>query len=65
MTTEEIVLLETLMPKFIKQSELQAANSPAKIAKLDVLETGIHLATAYIDVGFTGTATPTKALKEK
>ena len=58
-TTEVTVLLETLMQKFIKQSKLQAVDSPAKIAKLSVLETGIHLATADIDVGFT------KALKEK
>ena len=36
-----------------------------KIAKLNVLETGIHLATVDIDVRFTATATLTKALKEK
>ena len=65
MTTEVTVILETLMQKFIKQSELQAPNSPAKIAKLNVLETGIHLATAGIDVGFIVTATYTKALKEE
>ena len=52
------------MQKFIKQSVSQAANSPAKIAKLNVLETGIHLATADTDVGFTATAARTKALKE-
>ena len=45
MTTEVTVLLEALMQTFIKQGELQTANSPAKIAKLNVLETGIHLAT--------------------
>ena len=65
MTIEVTVLLETLMQKFIKQSELQAANSPAQNAKLNVLETGIHLATADIDVRFAATATITKALKEK
>ena len=53
------------MHKFIKQSELQAANSPAKITKLNASETGIHLATADVDVGFAATATLTKALKEK
>ena len=53
------------MQKFIKYSELQAANSPAKIAKLNVLETGIHLATADIDVEYAATATLTKTLKEK
>ena len=31
MTTEVTVLLETLMQKFIKQSELQAASSPEKL----------------------------------
>ena len=40
MTTEATVILEILMQKFIKQSELQAANSPDKIAKLYVVETG-------------------------
>ena len=48
MTTEVTVLLETLMHKFIKQSELQAENSPAKIAKSNVLEIGILLVTAGI-----------------
>ena len=33
-TTEVTVLLETLMQKFIKQSEMQAANTVVKIAKL-------------------------------
>ena len=65
MTTEVTVLLVTLMQKFIKQSELQAANSTVKIANLNVLETWIHLATADINVGFAATATLTKALKEK
>ena len=55
MTIEVTVLLEILMQKFIKQSELQAANNPVKIAKLNVLETGIHLVTADIDVGFAAT----------
>ena len=63
MTTEVTVLLETLMQKFIKQSEFHGANSPAKIAKLNVLEMGIHFATADIDVGFAARATLTKALK--
>ena len=53
------------MQKFIKQSGLQAANSPAKIANLNVLETGIHLATADIDVGYAATATLTKALRRR
>ena len=53
------------MQKFIKQNELQAANSPAKIPKLNVLETGIHWAAAVIVVGFAATAILIKALKEK
>ena len=65
MTTEVTVLLENLMQKFIKQSELQAANSSSKVAKLNVLVTGIHLETADIDVGFAAAATLTKVLKEK
>ena len=36
MTTEVTVLLGILMQNFIKQSELQAANSPAKIASQSV-----------------------------
>ena len=57
MTTEVAVLLETFMQKFVIQRKLQAAKSLAKIAKLIVLETDIHLATADIDVGFAATAT--------
>ena len=53
------------MQKFIKQSEMQAANSPVKIAKLNVMETGIHVAPFDVDVGFAVTATLTKAYKEK
>ena len=53
------------MKKFIKQSELQAVNSLAKIAKLNLLETGIHLATADTNVGFAAMATLAKVLKEK
>ena len=52
------------MQKFIKQSEMQAANSPVKIAKLNVMETGIHVAPSDVDVGFSATATLTKAYKE-
>ena len=65
MTTELTVLLETLMQTFIKQSELQEAESPVKMAKLKALETGIHLAIADINVGFEATTTLTKTIKEK
>ena len=63
--TEVTVLLETLMQKFIKQSEIQAAKSPVKIAKLNVMETGIYVAPSDVNVGFTATASLTKAYKEK
>ena len=62
---EVTVLLETLMHKFVKQSELQEANTPAKIGRLNVMETAIHLAPSDIDVGFAATGTLNKVLKEK
>ena len=61
---EVTVLLETLMQKFVKQSEMQAANSPVKIAKLIVMETGIHVTPSDVDEGFAATPTMTKAYKE-
>ena len=64
-TTEVTVLLETLMQKFIKQGEMQAANSAVKIAKLNVMETSIHLAPSDVDVGFAAAATLSKVTKEK
>ena len=63
--TEETVLLETLMQKLIQQSEMQAANIPIKIAKLNIMETGIHVAPSDVDVGFAARATLTKTYKEK
>ena len=54
-----ICTIGDFMQKFIKQSELQAANSPAKIARLNVFDAGIHLATADIDVGFAAIVTHT------
>ena len=63
--TKVTVLLGILMQKFIKQSEMQAADSPVKIAKLHVMETGIHVAPSDVDVGLAATATLTKAYKEK
>ena len=59
--TEVTALLETLMQKFIKQSEMQAANSAVKIAKLNVMETSIHVAPSDVDVGFAAATT----LKQK
>ena len=65
MATELTVLLETLMQKFIKQTELQEASTPAKIARLNVMNTGIHAPTDNVDVGFAARATLTNAIKEK
>ena len=48
--TEVTVLLETLMQTLIKQSEMQAANSAVEIAKLNVMETSIHLAPSDVEV---------------
>lgn len=64
-TTEVTVLLETLMQKFIKKSEMQAANTVVKIAKLNVMDTTIHVAPSDVDVGFAATDTLTKAVNEK
>ena len=64
-TTEITVLLETLMQKFIKQSEMQAANTVVKIAKLNVIDTTIHMAPSDVDIGFAATDTLTKAVNEK
>ena len=44
---------------------MQAANSPMKIASLNVMEAGIHVAPSDVDVEFAATATLTKAYKEK
>ena len=63
--SEVTVLLETLMQKLVKQSEMQAANSLMKIAKLNVMEKGIYVAPFDVDVGFASTATLTKSYKEK
>ena len=63
--TEVTVLLETLMQKFIKQSEMQVANSAVKIAKLNVMETSIHLVPFDVDVQFAAAATLSKITKEK
>ena len=53
------------MQKFMKQSEMQAANSAMKIAKLNVMEISIHLVPSDVDVGFAAAATLSKVTKEK
>ena len=44
---------------------MQAAKSAVKIAKLNVMETSIHLAPSDVDVGFAAAATLSKVTKEK
>ena len=43
-TSELQALLQTLMGKFVKRSELEGADSAYKIAKLNVLEAATHVA---------------------
>ena len=62
---EVVVLLTNLMQRFIKQSELEAANTPSKIATLDVTEAALYVKTADIDIGFAEAATVTKLSTEK
>ena len=63
--TEITVLLETLMQKFTKQSEMQAANSAVKIAKLNIMETSIYLGPSDVDLGVAAAAALSKVTKEK
>ena len=44
---------------------MQAVNTVVKIAKLNVMDTTIHLAPSDVDVGFAATDTLTKAVNEK
>ena len=64
-TSELHALLQTLMGKFVKRQELEAADSPYKIAKLNVLHAASHVAPSDIDIAFAAKATVDKALREK
>ena len=64
-TTELSVLLDILMRKFIKQSEMDEANSPAKMIKFNVEAPAIHVTTSEVDIGFAATNTLQTALREK
>ena len=64
-TSELHALLQTLMGKFVKREELEAANSPYKIAKLNVSHAASHVTPSEIDIGFAAKATVDKALREK
>ena len=58
-------MLETSMRKFVKGREIEAADTPFKIAKLNTLKTATHVATSEIDIGFGATSTLTYSIKEK
>ena len=64
-TSELQTLLQTLMGKFVKRSELEGADSAYKIAKLNVLEAATHVAPSEIDIGFAAKTTLEKALRDK
>ena len=53
------------MGKFVKRQELEAADIPCKIAKLNVSHAASHVAPPDIDIGFAAKATVDKALREK
>ena len=45
------ILLETFMSKFVKGREIEDADNPLKIAKLNALESVNHEAASEIDIG--------------
>ena len=53
------------MGKFVKRQELEAAGTPLKIPKVNLLETVSHMAASQIDMGFVAAATLSRALMEK
>ena len=64
-TSELHALLQTLMGKFVKREELEAADSSYKIAKLNVSHAASHVTPSEIDIGFAAKATVDKALRKK
>ena len=64
-TSELHALLQTLMGKFVKREELEAADSPYKITKLNVSHAASHVTPSEIDIGFAAKALVDKALREK
>ena len=57
--------MQTMIRKFVKKKELDAANTAYKIAKVDVLSIDHQVTGCQIDVGFATAATLAKRLKEK
>ena len=58
-------MLETLIGKFVKTQEPEAADTPLKISKVNFVVIENHVAASDIDVRFAAAATVSKALKEK
>ena len=58
-------LLETLLGKFVKKKNLDAADTAYKISKVDVLSINHQVTASQVDVGFAAAATLAKRLKEK
>ena len=63
--SEQKTLLETLMGKFVKKKDLDAANTAYKIAKVDALSIDHQVTASQVDVGCAAAATLAKRLKEK
>ena len=53
------------MGKFVKREEVQAADTPLKLAKLDVLETANHVVASEIDTRFSAIGNLAKAPEGK
>ena len=64
-TSELHALLQTVMGRFVKRQELEAADSPYTIAKLNVSHAASHVAPSDTDIGFAAKATVDKALREE
>ena len=58
-------LLETLMGKFVKRTELEKLDSPSKMVKFDVSPSQHHVAAKDIDVGFAAKTMIEKLIKDK
>jgi hypothetical protein len=64
-TSEIQILMETLMGKFVKREQLLAADTPLKLAKLDVSQTSHHVGASEIDIGFAASNSLSKCTREK
>ena len=59
------VILQTLMGIFVKRQELEAAGTPLKISKVNVLLTVNHVTASQMDARFVAAATLNRTLKER